>query len=175
MRRLLPDRCLAVTSPITVYRPIGRRPSRVYLDETMNPTNCATSPHRLSDRVFWRTHADPGDQIHECAGGTYLLTGSGAFHPIQLAEPRALEVSSAFTHAELMLQQDRAVARKLVAEGSLIEEPARKAKTPPSRMPKHVFAQDEPLIVDRLPRDLRDPDRTSPPDDNPRLRGEGEF
>src|ERR1700722_16671381 len=85
------DRAFDVRQPITVYRLIGRRPSQVYVDDSMNPGTSGQAKNRLSDPVYWRTQAAIGDQIQERPGTTLLVGADGQAVPILLAEPRALE------------------------------------------------------------------------------------
>src|SRR5579862_2536460 len=86
------DRRVTIASRLPIYRQVGRRPSQVYIDDAMNPAASGPPERRLSDRVFWRTYAEIGDQIEERGGDLLLLTGPLVCHPIQLAEPRPLEV-----------------------------------------------------------------------------------
>jgi hypothetical protein len=55
---------------------------------------------RLSDVVYWRTHAVPGELIQERSGGMVLVTRAGTLHPIRFSAPEPLHVETAFTHTE---------------------------------------------------------------------------
>jgi hypothetical protein len=145
-------RGLDVKASVVVYRPIGRRPSAVFVDAAMRPTTSDGAPHRLNDVVYWRTQAQPGDQIQDRPGGTLLVTAGGECYPVRLAVPQPLEMATAFTHAELALKADRAAADRLIAEGALADAAARRPKSPPSRAPDRLLADDHPLVLDQLPK-----------------------
>lgn len=153
LTRSLPaaDRAFDVLGPIVVYEPVGRRPSQVYVDAAMNVTTSAAAPHRLSDVVYRRAEAVPGDQFQDCSGGMLLVTADGACHPIRLAPPQPLDTETAFRHAQIAAGADRAVADRLIAEGRLVEVPkARRPKSPPSH-PNGAAAtlpEDHPLVVE---------------------------
>jgi hypothetical protein len=154
------ERALDVVSPIEVYRQIGRRPSKVYVDDAMNVTKSKKSaPHRLNDRVYWRTTAKPGDQIQDRPGGTLLVTAAGQCHPILLAEPQPLDPATAFTHQELAIKADRTVAERLLAEGKVAEATPRRPKGMPSRPSDRMLDDEHPIVVDKLPKGI------SPEDD----------
>jgi len=148
------DRSITVTARFAVYRHIGRRPSQVYVDEAMKPVASGVAERRLSDHVFWRTHAEIGDQIEERGGGFLLLTEPMLAHPIQLSEPRPLNVTTAFSHADIVLREDREILEKLLAEGSAVEGSPRRPRTMPTRIPDTLFAEDHPLVVTTRPKDL---------------------
>jgi hypothetical protein len=145
------QRALDVLAPIVVYRQIGRRPSAVYVNESMSASHSGDGMrHRLTDRVYWRTAAAPGDQVQDRPGGTLLVTASGQCYPVLLAEPRALDAATAFIHAELAIKADRARAEQLLAEGKLAEASPRRPKGPPSRPADRMLADEHPLIVETL-------------------------
>jgi len=148
------DRSFIVVSRIPIYQQIGRRPSRVYVDEGMRPAAFGTPARRLSDNVFWHTSAEPGAQIEERAGGFVLLTEPTACHAIQLSVPRSLEVDTAFQHTEMVLREDRKIVDKLLAEGAVIETPPARLRPVPSRIPDNLLAEDHPLVVANRPDDL---------------------
>ena len=148
------DRRVAVTVRFPVYRQVGRRPSQVYVDQTMTPAASGSPERRLSDSVFWRTFAEIGDQIEERAGGMLLLTEAMASHPIQLSVPRPLEVATAFGHADAVLHEDRKILDDLLAAGSVIEVPARRLKIISSQSPDTVLAENHPLVVTARPHGL---------------------
>jgi hypothetical protein len=152
--RFVADRCVIVAIRFLVYRQIGRRPSRVYVDETIRPAAFGLPERRLFDNVFWRTFAEIGDQIEERAGGLLLLTKAMAYHPIQLSVPRMLEVATAFGHADAVLREDRKILDDLLAEGAVIEAPPRRSRLALSRAPDALFAEDHPLMVTVRPRNL---------------------
>jgi hypothetical protein len=147
------QRALDVVSPVVIYRQIGRRPSQVYVEDAMTaPTAGAKAQHRLSDRVYWRTQAKPGDQIQDRRGGVILVTAAGECYAITLAEPTPLTAATAFTHADLAIKADQAEAERLISAGALIEASPRRPKRPLSRAADVLFADDHPLVVDALPK-----------------------
>lgn len=147
------QRALDVLVPVVVYRQIGRRPSEIYVDDAMTAaTHGEKTKHRLSDRVYWRTRANPGDQIQYRPGGVLLLTAKGECHPVTLVEPTPLTAATAFTHADLAIKADQSEADRLIGTGSLKEGTPRRSKLPPSRPADKVFEVDHPLVVDELPR-----------------------
>ncbi len=134
------QRALDVITPVAIYRQIGRRPSQVYVNDAMgDATPDKKAQHRLSDRVYWKTEAKPGEQIQDRRGGVLLVTATGECYPIALAEPTPLTTETAFSHADLAIKADQAEAERLIAAGSLVEA------TP--RRPKH-----HPVVVDKLPK-----------------------
>jgi hypothetical protein len=145
-------RGLDVLQPVVIYRAIGRRRSAVYVDEAMRPTSSQKAPHRLSDTVYWRTEATPGDQIQDRQGGTLLVTTDGKCFPVRLAAPEPLSMATAFTHAELALKADREIADRLLADGLLANAPARRPKSPPARAPDRMLDDDHPIVVEKLPK-----------------------
>lgn len=147
------QRALDVVTPVTIYRQIGRRPSQVYVNDAMgDATPDKKAQHRLSDRVYWKTQAKPGDQIQDRRGGVLLVNAAGECFPIALAEPTPLTTETAFTHADLAIKADQAEAEKLIAAGALVEATPRRPKHPPSRPPDRSFADDHPVVVDKLPK-----------------------
>ena len=103
------QRALDVITPVTIYRQIGRRPSQVYVNDAMgDATPDKKAQHRLSDRVYWKTQAKPGDQIQDRRGGVLLVNAAGECYPIALAEPTPLTTETAFTHADLAIKADQA-------------------------------------------------------------------
>jgi hypothetical protein len=147
------QRALDVRAPVVIYRQIGRRPSQVYVEDAMTaPTAGKKAQHRLSDRVYWRTEAKPGDQIQDRRGGVILVTAAGECYPITLAEPTPLTPDTAFTHADLSIRADQAEAERLIAAGNLIESTPRRPKRPLSRAADMTFPDDHPLVVEKLPK-----------------------
>jgi hypothetical protein len=147
------QRALDVVAPVVIYRQIGRRPSAVYVDEAMALAKAGKSArHRLSDRIYWRTSAKPGDQIQERPGGILLVTAGGECFPILLAEPTPLTPDTAFTHADLAIKADRGELERLVAAGSLVEATPRRPKRMPSRPSEKPFADGHPLVLEQLPK-----------------------
>jgi len=146
-------RSVTAVSPVGVYRVIGRRPSRVYVDESMNAASSGTAARRLSDEVFWRTQVEVGDQIQERAGGFLRVTPAGQCHPIQLSAPRLREVATAFTHAEMVLREDREIVERLLSQGAVIEGPPRRPKTPALLTDGRRLPEDHPLVVENPPDD----------------------
>jgi hypothetical protein len=172
--RFLAERCVIVTVEFPVYRQIGRRPSHVYVDDTMRPAASGISERRLFDNVFWRTAAAVGDQIEERASGLLLQTKEMICHPIQLSAPRMLEVATAFGHADAVLREDRKILDDLLAEGAVVEGPPRRSRVVLSRPPDAVFAANHPLVITTRPRDIEEgqtaataPSRTDAATDNP--------
>jgi hypothetical protein len=145
------DRAFDVVQPVEIYRLIGRRPSQVYVDDRMSPTDAGRAQNRLSDSVYWRTIAKPGDQIQERPGSTLLVTADGHAHQILLTPPKALEPATAFVHAQGAAKADRACAEQLKIEGKLSDGLPRRVKSEPSRASTQLFAEDHPLIVDEPP------------------------
>lgn len=150
------QRALDVVAPVTIYRQIGRRFSRVSVDGDMNATKFAKSaPHRLKDRVYWRTTASAGDQIQDRPGGTLLVTAKGECFPILLAEPQALDADTAFSHADRAIKADREIAEQLLAEGKLVDATPRRPKGMPMRPADKMLDDKHPLVVDKLPAGAR--------------------
>lgn len=147
------QRALDVQTPVVIYRQIGRRPSQVYVDDAMTaPTPGTKARHRLSDRVYWRTEAKPGDQIQDRRGGVILVTAAGECYPITLAAPTPLTPATAFTHADLAIKADQAEAERLIGTGALVEASPRRPKRPLSRAADVQFPDDHPIVVDALPK-----------------------
>jgi hypothetical protein len=147
------DRHVTVVARFPVYRQVGRRPSQVYVDDTMRPAASGLPERRLFDNVFWRTFAEIGDQLEERAGGLLLLTKEMECHPIQLSAPRFLEVATAFGHADAVLREDRKILDGLLAEGAVVVASPLRSRVAQSRVPDAVFADDHPLVVTTQPRD----------------------
>jgi hypothetical protein len=162
--RVPADRYLTATARFPIYRKVGRRPSRVYVDDAMRPAESGLSARRLFDNVFWLTSAEIGDRIEERPGGLLLLTKHMAFHPIQLSVPRPLELATAFGHADAVLREDRKILDDLLAEGAVVEISTRPPKIMASRQPEAaevVFAEDHTLVV-TIPPCAFDDQRSSP-------------
>lgn len=145
------DRAFDVVQPIEIYRLIGRRPSQVYVDEHMSPTDSGRAQNRLSDGVYWRTTAIVGNQIQERPGTTLLVTQDGHAYQILLTPPRPLEPATAFIHAQGAAKADRACAEQLKAAGKLDEALPRRVKSEPPRASTLMFAEEHPLVVDVPP------------------------
>lgn len=145
------DRAFDILQPIEIYRLIGRRPSQVYVDENMTPTDSGRAQNRLSDGVYWRTTADVGNQIQERPGTTLLVTEDGHAYQILLTPPRPLVPATAFVHAQGAAKADRACAEQLKAAGKLDEALPRRVKSEPSRASTFTFAEEHPLVVDVPP------------------------
>ena len=152
MRYLPPaDRALDVVAAVVIHRPIGRRLSDVYVDEAMRPARSGKPTQRLSDMVYWRTRAMPGEQIQERSGGMVLVTKAGTCHPIRLSVPEPLHLEIAFAHAERAVRSDRAIVRDLLTEGVLVERPPRRFRGPIPRWPHRLLPEDHPLVTDEVP------------------------
>jgi hypothetical protein len=145
------QRAFDVLAPVVIYRQIGRRPSDVYVDDAMTAGKTAAK-HRLSDRVYWRSAARPGDQIQDRPGGVLLVTADGECFPVTLAAPTPLTLATAFTHADLAIKADLVEADRLIAIGSLVEAPPRRPKQGPWRPADRSFEAGHPLVVDDLPK-----------------------
>jgi len=148
------DRALDVLAPVIIHRPIGRRLSDVYVDEAMRPARSGKPTKRLSDVVYWRTHALPGEQIQERSGAMILVTRAGTFHPIRLSVPEPLQLETAFTHTERAMQSDRTILEGLLAEGLLVERPSRRCRGSLARWPVQLLPENHPLVIDELPAGL---------------------
>src|ERR1700732_2720623 len=148
------QRALDVITPVVIYRQIGRRPSQVYVNDAMgDATPDKAAQHRLSDRVYWKTEAKPGEQIQDRRGGVLLVNAAGECYPIALAEPTPLTpAETPFSHADLAIKADQAEAERLIAAGHLVEATPKRPKHPPSRPPDRLFADDHPVVVEKLPK-----------------------
>ena len=133
---------------MVIHRPIGRRLSDVYVDQAMRPARSGRPTQRLSDVVYWRTHAVPGEQIQERSGGMVLVTRAGTLHPIRLSAPEPLHVETAFTHTERAIQSDRTIVQALLAQGVLVERPPRRWRGQLARSPQQLLPEDHPLVID---------------------------
>ena len=140
-------RALDVVISFVVYGVIGRRPSGVYVDRSMNVTTESRDTQPLWDLVFEEFMAEPGHQIQDRPGGIVLVDGDGMPRQIQLTPPWARSIDGAFTHAELVLISDRELAERLVAEGRLAIAPIRRVKISAPPATKRVFAFDHPLVI----------------------------
>lgn len=141
---------LNVTQPFTLYRVVGRRPSSVFIDGNRSPTTRAPSgkADRLWDLVYEQHTVRPGDQIQDRGGGIVLVTKDGASHPVRLTPPEPRVLETAFTHAALSLDADRAQAHALLKNGFVEIGTVRRVKwTQPLVTPKDTFAENHPLIV----------------------------
>jgi len=157
------QRTLDVVSPVTIYRQIGRRPSQVYVDDAMTAAAVGrTARHRLKDRVYWRTRAEPGSQIQDRPGGTLVVTATGECYPVLLAEPTPLTPATAFSHADLAIKADQSAIDQLVAAGSLVAAAPRRRKRQLSRPADRMFEDDHPLVVDALPAGVTPSDDGAP-------------
>jgi hypothetical protein len=152
---LLPaNRSFDVHAPIVVYRVVGRRASRVYVNHEMQPSRSGTASQRLSEPVYWQTRAVPGDQLQERAGGMLLVTVSGRCHPMRLTPPVPIEIDTAFTHAQCAIRADCMLIDSLLAEGVLVSGAYRRPQGPTSLAVRRLLAEDHPLVVDEMPSDL---------------------
>ena len=148
------DRAFDVFSPVVIHRPVGRRLSDIYVDDSMQPARSGKPTQRLSDVVYWRTQAVPGEQIQERSGAMVLVTRGGTFHPIRLSVPKPLHLDSAFTHAARAIQSDRTIIQDLLAEGVLVEGPSRLCRGPLARWPNQLLPESHPLVIDEPPAGL---------------------
>lgn len=141
-------RALEVVLPFTVYLVIGRRPSGIFVDGTLQVTTngAATDAQPLWDLVFEEALAVPGEQIQDRPGGIVLVGKDGGSRPVQLTAPAARSIENAFTHAERVLAADRAAVERLIEDGNLAAAPVRRIKQPAPPNAKAVFASDHPLV-----------------------------
>jgi hypothetical protein len=144
-----PARAFGVLSPVSIFRAIGRRPSAVRVDEAMRPTLSEQAPHRLSDTVYARAEAVPGEEIQEHGRGLVLVSADGKSHTISLTPPRPLDPETAFNHAALAIKADLQALEELLRARTLAEiEPQKRATMP--RPQRQEFAEDHPLVVEQL-------------------------
>ena len=148
------NRSLDVHAPIVIYRVIGRRASGVYVNEEMQPGRSGSASQRLSEPVYWRTHATPGDQLQERTGGILLVAVSGQCHRVRLTPPIPIDIETAFTHAERAIQADCLLIDTLLTEGALVSGAYRRPRDLPSAAMGRLLAADHPLAVDEAPSDL---------------------
>lgn len=141
---------LNVTQPFTLYRVVGRRPSSVFIDGNRTPTAGAPTgaAQRLWDLVYEQYTVRPGDQIQDRGGGIVLVTKDGTSHAVRLTPPEPKDLGTAFTHAALALDADRALAHSLLKDGYVEIGTVRRVKwTQPMVTPKDTFSEDHPLVV----------------------------
>jgi len=131
-----------------LYRAVGRRWSSVYVDAALQPAAPDRAAHRLAEPVYVRIEAQPGDQLQDRVGGPILVSGDGSWFPVRLAEPRARDAATAFSHAELAGDDDRLAMDELVAEGYLEEAKPRRLHGGVSRTSLPLVEDGHPLIVD---------------------------
>jgi hypothetical protein len=144
-----PDRAVDVLKPVPIYRVVGRRPSDIYIDGARKPTLASTAPDRLSDLVYRRSAAQPGDQIQERRGGTVLVTAENEHYKIRLTPPAPLTLETAYAHGELAIEADHREIARLVTAGDLVEATVpRPLKGVSSRLSDRIFAEGHPLVID---------------------------
>jgi hypothetical protein len=143
-----PQRVLEVVERLPLYELVGRRPSRVYLDDTLNPTASAAAPHRLSDLVYRRIFAEPGDQLHVMSGQTLLLDGAHTYRAVLLTEPQPLELATALVNAQRVREAETAAIESQAVAGKLVEALARQPKVQQVTRAEQRFAPDHPLVVE---------------------------
>ncbi|HWK46479.1 MAG TPA: hypothetical protein VNT30_17290 [Stellaceae bacterium] len=143
-----PNRALDVAQPVEIYRVIGRRPSALRVDGAADAAPADGGRYRLNELVYWRTRAEPGEQIHEHDRGLFLMTADDECHPISVTAPEALAPASAFTHAQATLTRDAEALGRMVAEGALVEAKPRRPSRPPSRPIDRVLPESHPLVID---------------------------
>src|SRR5262245_8247903 len=116
----------------------------------MRPVRSGKPTQRLSDVVYWRTHAVIGEQIQERSGAMMLVTRAGTFYPIRLSVPEPLQLETAFTHTERAIQSDRTIVQDLLTEGVLVERPSRRCR---GSLTRHLqlLPENHPLVIDELP------------------------
>ena len=149
VRSLPPARkAFVVLKPTPLYRAVGRRWSSVYVDATLKPTAPDQAAHRLAEPVYVRIEAQPGDQLQDRVGGLILVSEDGGWFPVRLAEPRPRDVATAFSHAEVAGDDDRATLDALVADGLLEEAKPRRLRGGVSRSSLPLLEDNHPLIVD---------------------------
>jgi hypothetical protein len=143
-----PQRVLEVVERLPLYELVGRRPSRVFLDESLTPTTAATAPHRLSDLVYRRAFAEPGEQLHVMSGQTLLLDGAHTYRAVLVSEPRPLELATALVHAQQVREAEAAAIDRQAAAGTLVEALARQPKVHQVTRAEQRFAADQPLVLE---------------------------
>lgn len=149
VRSLPPARqAFVVLRPLRLYRAVGRRWSSVYVDAALQPTAPEQAVHRLAEPVYVRIEAQPGDQLQDRVGGLILVDGEGGWFSVRLAEPRPRDAETAFCHAEVAGDDDRATLDALVADGFLEEAKARRLRGGVSRSQLPLMDDDHPLVVD---------------------------
>jgi hypothetical protein len=148
---LPPNRSLDVHAPIVVYRVVGRRLSHVYVNEQMQPSQSGTASQRLSECVYWRTAAVPGDQLQERAGGIVLVSASGHCHLVRLTAPTPIERDGAFTHADRAIRADCALINTLLTDRVIVIGAYRRPQGPPSLPLRRLLAEDHPLVSEKSP------------------------
>ncbi len=148
-----PNRAFEVVAPMEIYRLIGRRPSAVWVDDAQTAVPAGSGRYRLSELVYWRTQAVPGEQIHEHDRGLFLMTSDDLCHPISLTQPTPLEAVTAFTHAQTVLTADMAAIERLVTQGVMAQVKPRRPPRPPLRPVDRVLADSHPLVVEVAPLD----------------------
>lgn len=169
MKRHRPMRAFQGARPVEIYRVAGRRPSSVWVDADGNIAAPGPRTQPLKERVFWRTHMQPGEQIQEHTGGMYLVTSDGDSHPIVLCPPQALAPETAFTHAVASRTSDDERIEQLVGAGDLIPVEARRPKGQSSRPADRLVPASHPLVVEERPADIDEmPPRGFQPQGQPR-------
>src|SRR5260370_36034871 len=106
--------------------------------------------HRLSDRVYWKTEAKPGEQIQDRRGGVLLVTATGECYPIALAEPTPLTTETALSHADRATHADHPAADRLTPPPALLQPTPRRPHQPPSRPPDPPLHDEPPPAGARL-------------------------
>lgn len=149
VRSLPPARkAYVVLKPTLLYRAVGRRWSNVYVDEALKPTAPDQAAHRLAEPVYVRIEAQPGEQLQDRVGGLILVSEDGTWFSVRLAEPRPREMATAFCHAEVAGDDDRARLDALVADGFLEEAKPRRLRGGVNRLSLPLLEDGHPLIVD---------------------------
>lgn len=142
-----PPRALDVQEPFTVFRVIGRRPSRVYLDGDRRP--CAAPDDggaQLWEPVFDRVEVLPGDQIQEVSSGYVLVRGEDRPVSVRLEEPVARTLDNALTQAAESYTLDSARVDALLKAGTL-SEAAKRIRPPDQTLPPmRDLPQEHPLV-----------------------------
>jgi hypothetical protein len=144
-------RILDVLVRLELYEIVGRRPSAVFLDETLKPTSRRNAAHRLAEYVFRRELARPGDQIHMASGQTLLLDSSQAYRAVQLSKPHRLALETAFAHAQRTREAEVELVEQLIRTGKLAEAKQRPFKVPQLRRVDQLFRADHPLVIEQRP------------------------
>lgn len=142
-----PPRALDVQEPFTVYRVIGRRPSRVYLDGDRRPSaDPGPGGARLWEPVFDRITVQPGDQIQEVSSGYVLVRGEDRPVSVRLEEPVARTLDNALTQAADSYTLDSVRVEALVKVGTL-SEASKRIRPPDQTLPPMVdLPKEHPLV-----------------------------
>lgn len=148
-RALSPQRSLDVLEPIELYEIVGRRPSAVYLNAALQPMSDGDGPHRLSELVYRRGRAVPGEQIHLASGRTFVLDAENVYRGVLLIDPRPLAPETALTQPSDDRASEESKIEAMLLTGNIVD--ARPRQTRARALPRYdrMYAADRPLIADQ--------------------------